>query len=205
MTDAANPAEILFNDVAECQDKIVITPAAGQTCIPDSLAVTIGVPNGDVTQTFEIASACDGTDQGLILLDNYGSFQSVGYSCDETDIHNCLIDIIYDLEVCNTGSTDETIYDFTLTVNDTICDLLEGVPPEDTMLPSGSGPDSCLEAAKETFVNICTTEEYCATAVANATNPVTGLPTPCDEEVEIKFNWTQNTVPPTPPPTPPPT
>jgi hypothetical protein len=137
-------------------------------------------------------------------LDNYGSFQSIGYSCDATDVHNCLIDIIYDLEVCNVGTTTETIFDFSLTINDTLTDLLAGVPPENVVLPPGGSnplPESCLEAAVETFVNVCTTESYDVVGVANMTNPATGLPINCEDQQEIQFGWTQVTVMPTPPPT----
>jgi len=188
VSDALNAETQYFQGEVTIGDTITIEDA---DCLPDGLIATIGVPGGDVSQAVIIDSQCDGGD-GIILGEEYGAFESVGYSCDENDMHNCLVEIIYETEVCNIGESDEQVYEFDITVNDTVCDMLEGVPPEDLEL----APAECFAAVKEEFVNRCETSEYCSTAHVNATNPITGPP--CEGKEEIKFNWTQATLPPTP-------
>jgi len=195
-TDA--PTEVVVSGQFQLGETIVMTPAAGQTCIPDSLSCTISTPEGATAQTVEIDASCDGGRQ-LTLLENYGFFTSVGYSCDAMDRHNCLVDIVYDLEVCNRGSEEETIYFWDFILNDTVVeDLLANIPAEDTTLMT----DECLSAVVTEFVNRCQDEDYCAESTANATNPTTGVPSPCDDEEEIKFSWAVEPPPPTPMPSP---
>jgi hypothetical protein len=151
--------------------------------------------DGDVTQAVVMNATCDG-ERDLVLLEEYGAFQFTGYSCDETDIHNCVVDVVYELEVCNAGNRDEQVYEMDVTINDTVCDLLEDIPAEDLMLI----PGQCFSAVKEEVVERCTTQEYCVTGHVNATNPITGPP--CEKEEEIKFGWMINTLPPVVPPSP---
>ena len=82
------------------------------------------------SQTFEIDSACAGGNR-LILISDYGLFESNGYSCDATDAHNYIQEASYGINVCNTGPTFVTIYNWFLTINKEEIDLLQGVPPAD--------------------------------------------------------------------------
>lgn len=201
ITDAMDPTLVLATGQAQQGDTVTID--AGTGCIPDTLSVTISVPTGEVTQTFTVDAQCDGG-RGLILVEDYGAFKSTGYSCDATDVHNCDQAVQYGLSVCNEGSEQETVYEFLLETKETVSglmeslDLLIGVDPEDLML----SPGECYYSVRDEMVDRCVESNYCVEVTGNATNPVTGIPAPCDDHEEIKFNWT---VIPTPPPTPEPT
>jgi len=183
-------------------DYITVSPkGTGITCLPDCLSATISVPTGVVTQTFEIDSKCDGTGNGLVLISDYGAFESIGYSCSPTDTHNCIQEVSYGLKVCNTGSTTETIHEWFLTIDKVEIDLLQDVPPSDVTLV----PGECYYDTYEVEVNRCVEYLACTNITANATNPETGLPPNCPSEDEIKFGWDRQTPPPTFPPTPGPT
>lgn len=196
IASCTDPTVVFATGTAQQGDFITVGAAAGN-CLEPCLDVTIAVPTGVVTQTFEIDSQCGG-DRGLVLVNDYGAFESIGYSCSETDTHNCIQGISYGLKVCNTGATDETIYEWFLTIDDEEIDLLQDVPPEDVMLT----PGECYYDTYEVDVDRCDEFETCVDVKANATNPVTGLPPNCPGVDEIKFGWEKPaTLPPTPPPT----
>ena len=96
-TDASDGSTLLEGTYA-LGDQVVMGSASG-ACLPDTIACSIASPEGLLAQTFEIDGSCDGG-QGLILKENYGAFTSVGFSCDESNQENCLIEVVYDLEVC---------------------------------------------------------------------------------------------------------
>lgn len=190
---------VLATGQAQQQDTIVVTSPTG--CIPDTLSVTISVPTGAVTQTFLIDARCDGG-RGLTLLGNYGAFESVGYTCDATDVHNCVQTVTYGNKVCNDGPEPQKIYEFDLTTKETntafdeSCDLLQ-----DGSIPM-LGPGECYYENKPFEVNRCVQSNYCVDVVANATDVLTGIPPSCPASDEIKFGWPGM---PLPPPTPFPT
>jgi len=193
ITSCDDPTAVFASGEAQQGDSITIA-AGGTSCLPECLSATISVPTGQVTQTFEIDSECAGGN-GLILISNYGSFESVGYSCDETDVHNCIQSISYGLKVCNTGTTEEQIFDWFLTINEEEIDLLEDVPPADVTLV----PGECYYDTYDVDVDRCVAQESCVNITANATNPETGLPPNCPGLDDLKFAWDS---PPAPPPTP---
>jgi len=200
ITDCEDSTRVYAAGEAQQGDGVTIGAPDG-ACLPACMSVVISVPTGLVTQTFEIDSACGGDDRGLVLVSDYGSFESIGYSCSETDTHNCIQGVTYGLKVCNTGSTDEQIYEWSLSLNKEEIDLLQDVPPEDIML----SPGDCFYDTYEVDVDRCNELESCVDVNATATNPVTGLPPNCPGHDEIKFGWEQPvTPPPTPQPTPPP-
>lgn len=197
ITSCTDPTIVFATGEAQQGDFITVGAAAG-TCLEPCMDVTIAVPTGVVTQNFEIDSQCGG-DRGLVLVNDYGAFESIGYSCSETDTHNCIQGISYGLKVCNTGATDETIYEWFLTIDDEEIDLLQDIPPQDVML----SPGECYYDTYEVDVDRCDEFETCVDVKANATNPVTGLPPNCPGVDEIKFGWEKPpTLPPTPSPTP---
>ena len=196
VTSCEDPTRVFVSGEAQQGDFINIGAPDG-ACLPTCMNVVISVPTGEVTQTFEIDSTCSGNDRGLVLASDYGAFESIGYSCSETDTHNCIQGVSYGLEVCNIGSTDEQIYEWSLTLNEEEIDLLQDIPPSDVMLESGE----CFYDTYEVDVDRCNEFESCASMTANATNPETGLPPDCSEVDEIKFGWVQpETLPPTPQP-----
>ena len=193
ITDALDQTSVLATGIVQQGDEITFE-SIGNGCIPDTLAVSISIPTGGVTQTFTIDSSCDR--RGLILTEDYGAFESYGYSCDENDVHNCGQTVTYDLRVCNDGSEDQTVYEFSfkqeeeLTGAVEMCDLTEEATPADLMI----APGECFIEQKTVDLNRCAGSEYCAEVMASATNPITGVPPNCPGEDEAKFEW-----PPIPP------
>jgi len=166
--------------------------------MPDKLLVTISVEGAGRTQTFEFNSTCDGG-EGLLLTEDYGAFESTGYTCGRLDVHDCLQTVNYGLKVCNDGFTDETIYDWLLKgddKHDEFYDLLENVNPEDVMLR----PDECYYDTMPFVVDRCRDANYRVDITANATNPLSGIPENCTGTDQLQLNWTIPTLPPTPAP-----
>ncbi|KAL3924028.1 MAG: hypothetical protein SGILL_001292 [Bacillariaceae sp.] len=193
MCDADDELNCPFDGEVCIGDTITLSDS---DCLPANMAATVASEPGLLLQTTALVTGCTFPDRGLVLKEEYGSFTSEGYSCDENDVHNCLIKIQYGLEACNVGGRDEQVYEFQIDMDGEICDLTEDIPASDLEL----APEECLDAIKTEFIDVCTTNEYCAKAVVNMTNPETGPP--CEKEDEIKFNTTVSTIPPTPSPTP---
>jgi hypothetical protein len=196
ITDCVDSTQVFAAGDADQGDDVTIGTPDG-VCLPACMKVVISAPSGNVAQNFEIDSGCGGDDRGLILNSDYGAFESVGYSCSETDVHNCIQGVSYGLKVCNIGSTDEQIYEWLFTLNEVEIDLLQDIPPEVFKLDSGE----CFYDTYEVDVDRCNELDFCADIVANATNPVTGEPPNCSHEEELCFGWEQpETLPPTPQP-----
>ena len=202
IADPRSDLEFVATGQAQQGDEIIID-LEGTACLPETLAVTISVPSGGVTQTFTIDASCSG-DRGLILTDDYGAFESSGYSCSDEDIHNCVQSVTYNVQVCNEGTEDEQIYEWSLKTKDaltneeTFIDLLENVNADDVTLT----PTECFQEIQLFDVNRCVNSSYCTDITANATNPMTGIPVGCSASNEIKFGWSDiESVPPTPSPT----
>merc|ERR1712161_132919 len=110
--------------------------------------------------------------------------------------HNCIQEVSYGVNVCNTGSTeDEQIYEWTLDLNDKEIDLLKNIAPADVTLR----PGECVYDTVVEDVNRCVEFKMCAEVDTTFTNPSNGLPENCDEKEEICFEWG---APPPPPGTP---
>ena len=94
ITNNAVDPDFLLEGNAREQHTITITSPSTK-CIPDTLGVIISDPTaGTVTQTFEIDAKCCGK-RGLSLKQDYGAFQSSGYTCDAYDVNNCLQEVTY--------------------------------------------------------------------------------------------------------------
>ena len=193
--------------VTDCEDSSVVV-GTGQVeqgelvtlasdCMPKCLTATISVPSGGaVTQTFDIDSDCDGGN-GLLLKSNHGSFESVGYSCSATDTHNCIQKVTYTGDVCNVGSTEEKIYEWYMTIDNEEINLLKDTPSKTLELASGV----CAEEMVMTDVDRCVKFNTCVKVTASATNPKTGVPTPCMDMNDQCYGWDEGRTP-VPPPAP---
>jgi hypothetical protein len=186
----------LFEGLVSIGDKIILEDAS---CLPATLTAEITSESRITTQTVVIDTSCDTGGKGLVLSESYGAFKFVGYSCDEEDTHNCLVDVIYQLEACNVGGRDEELYDFFVDVDGEVSDLIANISESDLIIL----PTDCYTGSKTEVVDRCTDKEYCAKGVSNATKPIVG-PT-CEEMEEIKFSIEVPTLPPFTPPTPFPT
>lgn len=178
-------------------DEVLSVTLGGTACLPDCLEVTVADPNnGALLQQLKIDSSCDG--RGLLLKDSYGALDFVGYSCDENDVNNCFQEILYGVEVCNGGIEEQFLYDFSFSFMSEPTDFLNGAD-----IPFAS--NTCIREFAAEVIDRCLEKEICAMASANATNPDTGIPFPCEDEEEICFTIPLTTLPPTPAPSPEPT
>jgi hypothetical protein len=102
IANAEAPSQILYNGPVSIGDEVVVGSRDG-SCIPDNklLVAVSPLTEDDVTQMSTIDSSCDGRE--LSLMKSYGALDFTGYSCDESDVHNCYEDVVYNLTVCNVG------------------------------------------------------------------------------------------------------
>lgn len=198
ITDCDDATKVLATGQAEQNDEVTVAVADG-SCLPACMDVTLSAAvSGAVAQTFKIDAQCGGG-RGLVLSSDYGGFESRGYSCSETDTHNCDQEITYGIKFCNVGSTDEKIYDWSMVIDDVEVDLLERLTDDEIMLSPDEG---CLYETETVVVDRCVETQSCTVMTANVTDPATGLPAPCSETHEIKFGWDVITAPPSPEPSP---
>jgi len=191
ITECKDTSVVVASGQVQQGDNMVVSAAGTGDCLSQCLLATISERSGGpVTQTFDIDSLCG--ENGLVLLTNYGALQSTGYSCNETDTHNCVQELSYGVNVCNTGSTEEEqIYEWTLTFdfnNEEIeeIDLLQNSrPPADFILR----PGKCVYDTVIQEANRCEEFRGCASTF---TNPTIGLPNKFDDETRIKcFEWAE--------------
>jgi hypothetical protein len=166
----------------------------GDTCLPTCMDVNINSASNEIVQSFRIDTSCSGG-RGLQLKDSFASIDFVGYSCDETDINDCFVDVFYSVEACNEGTADEFLYEFELNLDGAIVNLLSGTPVN---LTSGA----CYIDFVVAVIDRCTAAEYTATITANSTDPETNEPYPCEDSGELTIVIPPTTIPPTPSPTP---
>lgn len=187
-------AQLFMGMVDNVGDEIKL---ASTTCLPDNLEVLFTpLGGGTAFQTVIMDSSCD--DRGLFLQQSYGALDFVGYTCDDNSVHNCIEEVIYGFEVCNTGEVEMTVFELGFTLNKAVpIDLLTDIA--DRTLE----PNECFTTTADSEVDLCEEMEYCAESFVNASSPDNG-PT-CFDRDEIKFSIESVSVPPTPSPTSPPT
>ena len=174
----------LFDGTVEIGDSIDISPLDGE-CLSETLSVAVLSPDSDsVMQTIQLDGTCNEPD-GLTLLNSYGAFDFMGYSCNATDVHNCMVDVTYLLATCNDDLTQELIlYELEFDVNGDRNDLLSGNSPRFL------DPNECLQSFIQSSVERCSGQEYVAMASLNASNSFTGLY--CLHETELTFDTFSN-------------
>ena len=147
------------------QGESIIMLESGDDCLPDCLKVDILEPDNDErTQTFTIDSKCEGG-HGLVLTKDYGAFESMGYSCSDTDTHNCIQEVNYRLDVCNNGSSTEKIYEWKLILNaiedgNFSADTRDLLPLEVSFPDNVIGVGDCASDFESQDVNRCVSANY---------------------------------------------
>merc|ERR1712238_458832 len=132
-----------------------------------------------------------------------------GYSCSDTDKHNCIQQVEYETRVCNTGTSTEIVFEWDLYLNK----VEDGGFSDETvgLLPLGPGyPDNRLRSSECVFtnpdtpqnVNRCVDAQYETRVSANAVDPTSGVPKGCTSTTAIEFGWYTPTTTPTHGPTP---
>jgi hypothetical protein len=186
-----NLEDELFSGMVTVNDEVTI--GTGEFCLPQSIEVTVMDVNMTIVlQATTMDTSCDG--RGLYLLNSYGALDFNGYSCDENDVHNCFIDVLYNMTACNIGEIDMTLSEYEFEINGNITDFLASLTPEELVLV----PTECIERFPELVVERCADREYCASASVNAS--LEGNGPICDDMVELKFDFMQASVQPSPSP-----
>jgi hypothetical protein len=174
----------LFEGTVEIGDSIDVARLDGE-CLSDTLSFVVLSPENDsVMQTIQMDAACD-EPEGLTLLSSYGAFDFIGYSCNATDVHNCMVDVTYLLATCNDDLSQELIlYELDFDTNGDVVDLLSGNSPRFL------DPNECLQSFIQSSVERCSGQEYVSMASLNASNTFTGPS--CLHETELTFDTFSN-------------
>ena len=125
-------------------------------------------------QTFSIDLSGD---QDLFLLDTFGSFQLE--ACDESD---CMVEVMYEYTVVNTGGVDATVEKFEREREGDILDLLDGLPT--TVV----APGSTTSASETEVVNYCLDAVYYTVVSVEAVPESGGLICPATADYEFEVN-----------------
>jgi hypothetical protein len=191
--------DLLFSGIVSTGEKIVLNRSS-EICIPDSLSVEVFDPaTDDMLQIFRLESSC--SSQNLELLQSYASLDFMGYSCDSADVHNCMIDVLYEFDACNIGPVNLTLESLLFDLNGDVSEVLpDGLPNDGLVL----APNDCYKASKLSIVEVCDDNEYSAKGVVTGTTEDFGPQ--CEDQEELNFGWNISTsspsaVPTLPPPT----
>eukprot|EP00934_Nitzschia_sp_Nitz4_P007215 Nitzschia sp. Nitz4//scaffold66_size103028//76674//79817//NITZ4_004508-RA/size103028-processed-gene-0.123-mRNA-1//-1//CDS//3329556380//7205//frame0 len=182
ITDLDDAGTVLFSGSVALGTEIQISGLSGE-CLPDSFAVSVtDEGTGELSQILALESWC-GVD-GLSLRDSSGAIDFMGYSCDETDVHNCFIDVLYDFDSCNTGNTNMTLRTLLFELNGNTSDLLvSGIPTGGLML----GPSECYSTSVTSTVDVCSSEDYAAESMLTAATDTGGAL--CTDNDHLDFGW----------------
>eukprot|EP00339_Tiarina_fusa_P025569 CAMPEP_0117077738 /NCGR_PEP_ID=MMETSP0472-20121206/54796_1 /TAXON_ID=693140 ORGANISM="Tiarina fusus, Strain LIS" /NCGR_SAMPLE_ID=MMETSP0472 /ASSEMBLY_ACC=CAM_ASM_000603 /LENGTH=1142 /DNA_ID=CAMNT_0004804163 /DNA_START=45 /DNA_END=3473 /DNA_ORIENTATION=- len=192
---ASDDEDVIFfsGDVAE-GDEVVV--GDDNACLPDSVKATVR-PSSDsegAIQMVTLDTSCDG--RGLFLLQGYGALDFIGYTCEEDDVHNCFIDVLYNITSCNVGEVDLILAELEFTLNNVTTDLIPSIPEDELLLTK----DMCIAVFQNSVVERCSDDvEFCATSEVEAETIVAGGPR-CEDEDELKFNLEVGSLQPSPAP-----
>jgi hypothetical protein len=147
---------------------------------------------------FTIDSSCDGG-RPLALQQEFGdggilTFQK--YVCTGGETHSCLLDVEYNIEICNVGPGTEDLSLIQLIITEGPPTFVDTVNFES---PTSILEGACVSVPYDSQVDVCTKKDYNVTAVVVADEPNTGIP--CDGTDTITFDSSDNTLPPTGTPT----
>ena len=184
---------LIFEGRAQIGDDIVIR--IGNECLPESLNAMVSPTRGDQTasQVVVIASACAG---GEALLDNFGAFQFVSYTCNDSVQHNCYTEVEYDIDISNGGTVLHSMTGW-------IFDLNGEIRGPGVRLPV-LNPGQTFSKIEFAEIELCVDGQY--TAVADVTT-VDEDGNECDDRESLSFAIASGTpspisTPATSPPTP---
>ena len=78
----------------------------GGLCLPDALTVYVmPTRTSNPAQVFDLTTSCaSNPNKGIMLLNPYGAFNFVGFSCNENSIHNCFVEVEHKVCVDNGGT-----------------------------------------------------------------------------------------------------
>jgi hypothetical protein len=193
ITNGLDSTEELFSGMVTVNQEIIVTRQGEDTCFPDSIVATVmDTSSTTVLQSTTMDTDCKG--RGLFLLTSYGALEFQGYSCDENDVHNCFVEVLYNVTTCNIGDIDMTLNELEFDINGTITDFIANLTQDERVLV----PTECIERFQELLVERCADRDYCASARVNASSEVSGPI--CEDMDELKFDFLQASVQPSPAP-----
>jgi hypothetical protein len=131
ISNTNNANDILFSGIVSV-GSVITLERSDNACLPASLAVYVSDPQNTMVKQMSTTDSSCGLDRGLILPESYGALDFVGYSCNENDIHNCFLDVLYEFDACKVGDIDSTIFSTEFVLNGFVTDLLEGIPQKIT-------------------------------------------------------------------------
>ena len=169
----------LFDDVVDLGSDVIL--ADGDNCLPEDLSVIIRDPDDNtILQTVNLDVGCSGS-PGIVLLESFGAVDFSGYTCDKDDVHNCFVDVDYDVCVEDEGTEVMTITSFELDTNGEQQDLLTSADDDDLELRPGE--KFCLDTF-ETEIALCEEDIYEASAKVESDGP-SGSTCEADTDLEV--------------------
>lgn len=170
----------LFNGTLNFGEDFQISQADGD-CLPEVLTVEVrSIEHDTILQMVELDTTCNNTD-ALTLLNSYGAFDFIGYSCDDSEIHNCMVDVTYLLAACNQDTVENLVlFDLDFDINGNTLDLLLGNAPRFL------DPTECLQSFIPSMVERCIGTDYIATASFNASTTFIGPF--CQNQTKLAFD-----------------
>lgn len=191
ISNANEPTDILYIEDVSPNSQVILA-RSDASCLPRAMSVQLTNLQGDkILQAVSVDSSCEGG--GLHLLKSYGSLDFVGYSCEVDDVHNCFIDVLYEIDTCNIGSIDQTLLSLSFELNGDTKDLVTGKTPSDGLV---LGPNECYKTSEREVVEVCESGQYFARATAGGGTSLNSVIT-CQDVDAMKFGWEIVTMPPT--------
>ena len=108
-------------------------------CLPNDFTMfAMRVGTSIVSQQVDIVTNCNNV--GIPLMGSFGGFNFSGYSCNDTNVHNCFVDVAHNACIENDGTATRVLESFMLDVTGTsteVFNLLDGTNANDRQLTAG--------------------------------------------------------------------
>ena len=164
-----------------------------------------------VVTSMEVDASCNG-ERDLVLMQEFGGSDTVpavltfiGYACNASSVeevsemHFCIIDVDYEIEICNTGGGTETITSVTFTVTeDGVSNtyVYDENPPIGAVLGPPGSETACLTLPYTDSVDVCTERIYNVNTVVEVVAPP-NTEEPCVGTATMDYKTSENSVSPT--------
>jgi len=183
--DIRNGSTQLGSTQVFANDEIIVRN--GNACLENALTMVIR-DGANVLSTQSIAPNCAIQGTGIVLGTTFGNvLEFSGYSCSDTDVHNCVEDVTYEACVENDSTEPVTLESLVITSVGSV-----------NILPSAISIDTASTVCQSGTAKFDRCGPSTVKVIADTTSPG-GVP--CDDETTVSFNPPVGTKFPTPSPT----
>ncbi|CAB9521954.1 expressed unknown protein [Seminavis robusta] len=179
-----------FEGRVQIDDDIVLENQG--ECLPEKFQINVvSIGAGDISQIAMLDSSCD-TGRNA-LLDDFGAFEFVGYTCSDLVPHNCHVDVEYQIDTAWSGTEDQVLSDWNFVLNGVespgsiTFPALTTQNEYSTIIPSQV--DLCADGQHDASVYAVgkadTTGEECSDEAALVFNIAAGTPFPTNSPSDV--------------------